>query len=203
VGAAPSAERVFPRESDFIIAADGGYCHLRRWGISPNLTIGDLDSLGCALPEGALCRTFPAEKDETDMQLALDEGLARGYRRFVLVGAEGGRLDHTLANVQLLLRAARRGAYAELRGSGWRGAAVCPERPQLRLRGKGTVSVFACGEARGVTIEGMRYALQDGALYGDTPRGISNELDGEGVVKLKEGALLCLWQEGIEENHRE
>ena len=200
VGAAPEAVRINVQPGDTVIAADGGCDHLRRWGILPDFIVGDMDSLQSALPQGVPCRTAPAEKNETDMALALWEGYARGYRRFEMVGAGGGRLDHTVANLQLLARAARCGAFVRMRDNGFSVTAIA-ESGELRLRGTGTVSVFACcGEARGVSIRGMKYAMENGVLRGDTPLGVSNALEGgEGLITMESGALLVFWEEsGIE-----
>jgi thiamine pyrophosphokinase len=196
VGAAPQAPRIEARPGDYIIAADGGCDHLRRWGILPDFVVGDMDSLRGAPPPEAPCRRVPGEKSETDMALAFREGYVRGYRRFEMVGAAGGRPDHTMANLQLLVRAARRGAFVLMRDGSFCAAALT-KGCELRLRGAGIVSVFACcGEARGVRIRGMKYALENSVLRGDNPRGVSNELEGgEGLVSLERGALLVYWEE--------
>ena len=199
VGAAPEAADA-PRVSpgDFVIAADGGMDHLRRWGIVPDLVVGDMDSLQTGLPDDTPSRLFPAEKDSTDMELALEEGLRHGYRRFELLGASGDRPDHTFANLQLLVKAAKRGATAILHMDGWRCTALCG-KSRIQLTGKGLVSVFAYGEkAKGVTITGMKYALARETLDGAIPRGVSNELDGEGQISLEEGTLLCYWENQME-----
>ena len=198
VGASPEAEdapQVCP--GDFVIAADGGCAHLQRWGIVPDFVIGDMDSLAGELPGSVPFARFPSEKNETDMELALQEGLRRGFRRFALLGASGGRPDHTMANVQLLVQAARQGASAVLHMGSWRCTAICAPgcTSTLKLKGNGTVSVFAYGEqANGVTITGMTYPLANETLEGAVPRGTSNELDGEGTISLAEGTLLCCWE---------
>ena len=201
VGASPATEdqpQVSP--GDFVIAADGGCTRLRHWGIMPDFIIGDMDSLAGDLPEGVPFARFPSEKDETDMELALREGLRRGFRQFELLGACGGRPDHTMANVQLLVQAARQGASAVLHMGGWRCTALCAPggNSTLKLKGKGTVSVFAYGEqTRGVTIAGMKYPLAGETLDGAVPRGTSNELNGNGEISLTEGTLLCCWEAQI------
>jgi len=202
VGASPEADEAAPRvlTGDCVIAADGGLDHLRRWGIAPDLVIGDMDSLNCDLPADVPYATYPAEKDDTDMALALEEGLRRGFTRFALLCAAGGRPDHTMANLQLLVKAARLNAKAILHMGAWRCTALCAPsgRSELWLRGRGIVSVFAYGgRAKGVMIAGMKYGFT-GDLDGATPLGVSNELDDEGRVSLEEGVLLCYWEEQIE-----
>ena len=102
VGSRPPGEIVLAagREA-LVIAADGGLRHLEDQGLRPDLIVGDFDSLGRA-PQGDNVLRHPVEKDDTDMLLAVRMGLDRGYGTFVLYGGLGGRLDHTLANLQTL-----------------------------------------------------------------------------------------------------
>jgi len=139
------------------------------------------------------------EKNETDMALAFREGYERGHRRFALVGAAGGRPDHTFANMQLLVKAASMGAFAQLYDGDYRVTALV-KNGELRLKGTGTVSVFAAGEASGVTLRGMKYALEGVTLRGDMPLGVSNSLEGgEALITMESGALLVFWEaRGIE-----
>ena len=195
VGAAPQAARIAPQPGDFVIAADGGCGHLLQWGLTPDFIVGDMDSLTVALPHGVPCLTLPAEKDETDLERAFFEGYSRGMRRFVLTGAtSGGRMDHSVANLQLLVKAAGLGAFAVLRDEAYCATALV-DQGELRLHGSGTVSVFAYGkEAAGVTIQGMKYNITGETLKGDAPRGVSNELlGGEGLITMESGTLLIFW----------
>lgn len=98
-GAMPCGSTEKLEEGDLLIAADGGYAYLQ--GQKPDLVVGDFDSLGY-VPEGEQIIRHPVQKDDTDMLLAVREGLKRGYRKFVLYGGIGGRLDHTIANLQVL-----------------------------------------------------------------------------------------------------
>jgi len=196
-GASPAAERIHPVPGDFLIAADGGLRHLARWGLAPDLLIGDLDSLEKA-PEGLPCRQFPREKDATDLSLALDEAITRGFTHIMITGAWGGRPDHSIGNLQLLASAARRGRFARLLCGGFTATAIAGGGA-LRLRGSGTVSIFAWGGgAEGVTVRGLQYPLEGAVLQDDTPLGVSNALDGEGMITLEHGTLLVFYEEDIE-----
>ena len=106
-----------PREGDFVIAADGGYAALQALGVTADLVVGDFDSLGY-VPQAEEVVQHPVMKDDTDMMLAVKLGLDRGYRNFVLTGSVGGRLDHTLANLQTLMYLAQQGARGMLYGEG-------------------------------------------------------------------------------------
>jgi len=195
-GAAPGARRIDPRPGDFLIAADGGLDHLARWGLRADLLIGDMDSL--ASRPGDIPRvTFPREKDATDLSLALDEAIARGYNHIIITGAWGGRPDHSVGSLQLLAKAARSGNDARMLCSGYVAAAVTGGGT-MRLRGGGTVSVFAYGgQAHGVTIRGLAYPLENAILRDDTPLGVSNSLHGEGEITLEHGTLLVFYEEDI------
>jgi len=197
VGASPDAVKIRPRPGDFLIAADGGLEHLTRWGLKPDLLVGDLDSLAAA-PQGIPCKHFSRKKDDTDLSLALEEAITRGLEHIIITGAWGGRPDHSAANLQLLVKAARRGCFAQMLCGGYTATAITSGNT-LRLKGHGTVSVFAHGgDAHGVTIRGLEYPLENAVLRDDTPLGVSNTLDGEGEITLKHGALLIFYQEGIE-----
>jgi len=198
-GASPQANRIHPRPGDFLIAADGGLDHLARWGLRPDLLIGDLDSLETA-PVGIPCMQHPRKKDDADLSLAIDEALARGHDHIIITGAWGGRPDHCVGSLQLLAKAARQGVRVELLCGGYVATAIA-DGQSLQLRGSGTVSVFAYGgQATGVTIQGLEYPLDRASLRDDTPLGVSNTLNGEGEIFLEHGTLLVLYEEEIECN---
>ncbi len=199
VGAGDFCEKIERREGDFLIAADGGYAALEHTGAVPDLILGDFDSAACPAGGGVPCLTFPREKDETDMALALREGEVRGYREFYIFGALGGpRPDHTVANLQLLLSAARRGLSATLVGGGYRLTVLPPATPRIFSGLSGYLSVFAIGgEAHGVTLTGVRYPLGGATLTPDFPLGVSNEFSPyeDTRVSHTDGFLLLVWQQ--------
>ncbi|MCL2106309.1 MAG: thiamine diphosphokinase [Oscillospiraceae bacterium] len=196
IGAAPDAAPVVLEEGDYVIAADGGCDTVRKWGLLPDFVVGDFDSMLQPAPSGVTCKKVPAEKDDTDLALALREGLDRGYRRFELIGAAGGRPDHTFANMQLLVKAASLGAFAVMRQDGFSTAALT-ENGSLKLRGSGKVSVFSFGgQAKGVTLRGLKYPLVEAELTQDKPVGVSNEIvGGEAEISLENGVLLVFWED--------
>ena len=116
VGAGDFTPRGFaPVPGDLVLAADGGYRALCSLGYTPDLLLGDFDSLGdLPLPPDLPVLRFPARKDDTDTGLALRHGLDRGYRDFALYGCAGGRVDHLLANLQSMARVSRLGATIRL-----------------------------------------------------------------------------------------
>ncbi len=193
VGAGTFTARDFaPSADDFVIAADAGYNALSTMGVKPDLLVGDFDSLGTCPPD-VPTHTFPVEKDDTDMGLALNKGWARGYRDFVFYGADGGRMDHTVANLQLLGGISCRGAQARMVCDTYDIYAVTNGTLSLPPREKRTiVSVFCHGaKAVGVTLRGLKYPLTDATLTCDHPLGVSNEYEASlAEVTVAKGTLL-------------
>ena len=178
---------------DFILAADGGLRHLEKLNIRPQGILGDFDSLGY-VPRDA--RVFPVEKDDTDAMLAVRRGLDLGYREFLLYGSlDGPRLDHTVANFQTLQFLCDHGAYGYLIGKDYLVTVVKNGTLRFPAGADGTISVFCLGsDARGVTLEGLYYPLEEGTLTAGFPLGVSNHFTGrEASVSVKDGSLLVLW----------
>lgn len=178
---------------DFIIAADGGLKHCENLNITPDLILGDFDSLG-HIPEKAA--VYPTEKDDTDSMLAIRHGLEKGFARFILYGAmEGPRLDHTVANLQSLNFLADRGARGYLVGKTQIATVVKGEKLLFPDTAKGIVSVFCMGEnAQGVTLKNLHYPMENGCLTAQFPLGVSNRFLGKaGEISAREGALLVIY----------
>jgi len=192
VCALPQNHTFQPQNGDLVIAADGGYAQLG--GIRPDLVVGDFDSLGY-VPEGETIVRHPAEKDDTDTMLAARIGLSRGYRAFLLLGGVGGRLDHTLANIQTLAFLRENGARAALLGESETITLIRDESLRFRAGLSGTISVFSLGErAKGVYERGLAYALTDATLTDTNPLGVSNAFTEEAAeVSVREGRLVVLY----------
>ena len=187
-----------------VIAADGGARKAAELGLTPDLVIGDGDSLTPDDVErlrasGAEVHLLPPEKDESDTELAVREAVARDARSIVVLGAFGGsRIDHALANVSLL-------ALPELAG---RDVSLYDGRTRVRLIGKSDgpgalriagepgdlVSLFPVdSRVEGVTTDGLRYPLRGEALVVGPSRGLSNELlDTSARVTTARGRLLVI-----------
>lgn len=194
----PSDRAVIGAE-DYVVAADGGAFALERWKILPHLVVGDMDSLGDAGVEkfarkGTPVAKFSAEKDESDLELAVAHAIAAGATEIVLLGALGGdRLDHETANLLLLADP----GYDTVRLEARRGAL------RIRaLRGRGSLTIGGPvgalvtlipvnGDAEGVTTEGLRYPLRAETLRFGRARGLSNEVVSlPANVSLDKGTLL-------------
>ncbi|MEE8308188.1 MAG: thiamine diphosphokinase [Gammaproteobacteria bacterium] len=186
------------QRADLLLAADGGAVHALALGLSPDVVIGDLDSLDSEqqtqlYAAGARFIVHPADKDETDLELALLHAAAQGAKSIVVLGALGGRLDQTLANVLLLTLPALVGRDARL-VDGAQTAFVIRDEAVISGKPGDTVSLIPLGGgARGVMTTGLKYPLDDGALPFGPALGISNEMTAERArVRVRAGLLLCV-----------
>ena len=180
-------------EDDLVIAADGGLVHTESLGLTPDMILGDFDSLG-HIPAGA--EVYPVEKDDTDSMLAIKKGLAAGCDRFLLYGAlDGPRVDHTLANFQALQYLADRNARGWLIGKHQIVTVIRNGSVDFPAHCRGTFSVFCLGaDAEGVRIRGGKYEMDGGTLNAGFPLGVSNQFMGKEVrVEVKNGSLLLIW----------
>ncbi len=180
-------------DRDFLLAADGGLRHLQKLGLTPDGILGDFDSLGYVPADSTL---FPVEKDDTDSMLAVRQGLQLGYKRFLLYGSlDGPRLDHTIANFQTLQFLADRGAHGYLIGEQYMVTVVKNGKLTFPKEASGILSVFCMGaDARGVTLTGLQYPLENATLTAGFPLGVSNHFTGTpATVSVADGSLLLLY----------
>jgi thiamine pyrophosphokinase len=181
-----------------LIAADGGLRHLLALGLTPHLLIGDLDSISAAeladcQARGVEIRRYPTHKNETDLELALQAALERAGGALLLVGALGGRLDHTLANIALLGDPRLEGREARLEDGL---VEVLLIRQSARIHGAAgdLVSLIPLGlPAGGIWTEGLAYPLRGETLLPARTRGLSNVmLAASAGVSLESGRLVCI-----------
>ena len=176
---------------DFVLAVDGGLAHLQGIGRAADFVLGDFDSLG-HVPEGDNVEVHPVHKDKSDLELALDRVLAEGFSEARIYGALGGRLDHSIANLQMCARFAEAGLGISLVGADCVvRILVGPGEYALPPLERGTVSVFsATDESAGVTERGLEYPLEGATLTNRTTLGLSNELVGRPAsVSVERGTL--------------
>ena len=188
--------REVPRTGDVTIAADAGLLNCRKAGLEPELVIGDFDSM--EKPQRGGCITAPVEKDDTDTGLAAREGLARGCTEFHIYGGTGGvRLDHTLANLQLLAFLKLHGARAYLYDRDFVYTVLQNETLTLpRQVDWGLVSLFAMTDkVTDVTLEGLQYPLTHAEISCAFPIGVSNHFAASTArITCGSGLLLASWQ---------
>ena len=178
---------------DFVIAADSGLRLCERMGYRPDLVLGDFDSLGAA-PEDYPVLTVPVEKDDTDTMLAAKTALAHGHRDIRIYGAFGGRLDHTLANLQTLEYLLESGAEGWLIGSENYAFLQRPGTREYPAIDGFSFSVFAWSEqCSGVSLSGVHYPLDNAVLTRQFPLGVSNAIIADSArVTVHSGLLLVI-----------
>jgi len=190
-GGVASAEEAWEaaKDADFIIAADGGFSLASQAGLRVDLLVGDMDSLDSP-PQNIPILKFPREKDATDLELALDYARATNPERIVVVGAFGARLDHTLANANLL---EKYDLPVVLFHQGFRVYLVVDELEIPAALGDLVSLIPLSAEVRGIFTWGLRYPLHDGVLFRASTRGVSNEVVGLPCgVRVREGKLLLI-----------
>lgn len=196
VGAGDNSGTKFNKEiNEYVIAADGGLAVLNKMGIKPNLIIGDFDSLGF-VPKGDNVVCHKVEKDDTDMMLAVENALEKGYNNIEIYGGTGGRIDHTIANLQTMLYASRKGAAIRMIDSTNEYYVITSDKLILESRKEGDLSVFAIGgRTQNVNIKGAKYTAADMELTSDNPTAVSNSFIGNEVeISVGVGSLLIIVQ---------
>jgi len=191
-------EQVAAMKPAAVICADRGARHLQAAGIVPTLIVGDMDSLDAESAkryETLGCRFIrhPREKDETDTELALGEAFGMAPTEVWIWGAMGFRIDHTLANLSLLVQGAEQGVEVKLIDE-WCEVFLVTRRTVLEGEEGQTVSLLPfAGEVAGVTLTGFEYPLTKAVLAVGHPRGTSNRLTArQGIIELETGCLLAV-----------
>lgn len=186
---------IYPQSGDAVAAIDGGFLLTEKLGLSPDVVIGDFDSLG-KVPEDVEVMKYPGEKDDTDTAIACEHFIKKGYDRFYFLGATGGRPEHTYANIQLLHRLALRGAHGYIFAHDCVFTAIRNEAIAFDDSYSGYISVFALSDrAEGVSIDGLKYSLDNAELSSDRPLGVSNEFISKSAsVSVKDGTLLIIFE---------
>ncbi len=186
-----------------VIAADGGSAYAGPLGLRIDAVVGDLDSLsegmGARLrAQGVDVEQAPAAKDETDLELALLHAVRQGATHIAVIGAMGGRLDMTLANVLLLVHPALDGVHVELWHGDQTAWLIRPPGDDVTGQPGDTISLIPLGgDADGVSTHGLAYPLRSETLAFGPARGVSNIFEGvEARVDLRGGLLLAVHTPG-------
>lgn len=184
------------QDHDFIIAADRGYARCQQMNIKPSFLLGDFDSYEGEVAADCPVMEYPVEKDDTDTMLAIKVALERGFDELLLLGMCGGRLDHTLANIQSVVYAAVHGANAVIADEDLYITALCGEQSiTVPYREGFVLSVFSHSDVcRGVGLKDLYYPLDDAELSNTFPLGVSNHfLQGKDAkISLKEGIAVVI-----------
>lgn len=194
----PDKVRALLRSGDHIVCADGGTRLALALGLHPEILIGDLDSIVGADRRrveqiNVPIRTFSPDKDETDLELALDHALQGNPAAILIIGAVGGRLDHTLGNIALLSDSRLSGIDCRI-DDGVEEVILCRTSAEVLGKAGDLVSLIPWGRlAMGVRTDGLRWKLVGDTLYPDRSRGISNELLAErAIIHMEPGMLIVV-----------
>ncbi len=190
----PEKARTLLRPDDFILCADGGTRHALALGLTPNVIVGDMDSLPSNFHPATLNGEFvlfPKDKNETDLELAINHALTLKPDQILILAALGGRMDQTLANIALLSNLQL--ATCDIRlADGVEEIFFCRDQAKVEGRSGDIVSLIPWqGEVTGVFTENLRWHLHHETLYPEKTRGISNEMTADvATVSITSGLLL-------------
>lgn len=184
--------------ADLIIGVDGGSNHLAALNCTPQLILGDLDSISAEnlsrfRKAGVSISRYPEDKDATDLELALDLAVDKGSDTITIFGGLGGRWDMSFGNLLLAAAAKYHAVSIDFYTSGFYGRICRPPGPHcFSVEREMTFSLLPLGgEVTGITVRGARYPLTEESLAFGSSRGISNVASGEKVtVSLCTGVLL-------------
>lgn len=185
-------------DDDYIICADGGTRHASALDLKPALVIGDMDSaenahLQSLQADGVHIELFPRDKNETDLELAINKAIELNPEEIIIVAALGGRMDQTLANIALLSNTQYAARNIKL-DDGMEEIFFCRNRSQIKGRSGDIVSLIPWGApVHGVQTENLKWQLNNETLHPEKTRGISNEMTGGiATVNIESGLLLIV-----------
>ncbi len=191
------SEQRIPYELDtngaFIIAADKGYKTCKRFGITPALTVGDLDSLKF-IPDDCETLQFPTEKDDTDLMIAVKEALKRGCKDITILCALGGRFDHLYGNLQTLCYIVKNGGWGRLLSCYEQITIVPPGSYKIKNKERFSLSLLSySSQVKGLSVSGVKYPLENGVINNGFPIGVSNVITAEyAQISFTDGLLLIV-----------
>ncbi len=185
-------------DEDYLVAVDNGVRHALAFNLTPHILVGDLDSIDPDLvttlqEEGVKINRFSPQKDQTDLELALDHVVKKGFKRIMLVAASGGRLDQTLMNLDLLIREDLQELDIWM-DDGKTRAFPIHHHKQFAASINDTISLIPfCEPVTGIKTEGLAYPLNGETLYPHKTRGISNQANSKEIsITFNEGILICI-----------
>ena len=183
--------KIIKEKDDLLICADGGYLYARKQDLKVDLLVGDFDSLK-DIPLDVQTVKLNKIKDETDLYIAIEEGIKRGYQTFDIYGALGGRIEHTIANIQILANLKIKGLTAKL----------IDDKTIVEMLSTGTyiynercgyISLFSYTKESTITIKNLLYEVNNKTISNEFPLGIDNEFIGkESTVTVHNGLVLSI-----------
>lgn len=189
-----------PKSDDIKIAADAGYKTAKLLGATPDILVGDFDSLGdVPEDEGMKVHQVPAEKDLTDTQIAVEMAIGAGADEIIIIGGLSGRLDHTLSTLAILedLRERMIHGYVtdgQSRARYTKSSSTLIARSQYKY-----ISIIAADETvKGVSVDGCKYPLKNAKLNRRVQYAVSNEITGNvTLISVKKGGVYIIESKDI------
>lgn len=180
-------------DNDFFAVCDCGLRHCEPLGIEPDLIIGDFDSYNKPVTDKELI-TLPREKDDTDTFFAAKEGVKRGFDEFLLIGVIGGRLDHSIGNISILLYLESLGLTAKAVDDYSEIEIISDKTAYIESKFRYFSLLNVTGIAKGITIKNAKFPLENGEITCEYQYGVSNETinSSPAEVSVKEGKLLLV-----------
>ena len=167
--------------NDYVICADSGYASARKFNIKVDLLVGDFDSLQTLPSKIEIVKLNPI-KDDTDTLSAIKEGVKRGYKEFLLYGALGKRIEHSLANLSLLIFLKNQGFAGKIVHQGRNYVILKDESITLKRKKTGYLSIFAISQ------------ICEGVLTNEFPIGVDNEyINLSPTIEVKNGTILLIY----------
>ena len=190
--------RQYFQQVEYIISVDGGASHVRRFGVMPSLLLGDFDSIDSEdfnffKAQGVEIMNFPPEKDMTDTELAVELAVQKGYKKIIIIGGAGSRLDHSLANIFILKKLHDMGAEGIIVDE-YNEITVIDDKIQIKREEGIKVTLLPLSQrVEGVTTKGLYYPLDNATIEMGSTWGVSNEFDSDmAEVTVKAGLLLVI-----------
>lgn len=179
-------------KDSYIICADSGYDKALSSGISPDLVIGDFDSIE-AVPSDVKVIKAPTHKDDTDTMLAIKTAISDGYTDITLLSAFSGRMDHSIANLSALCYISEQGITGRIIGDSCSAYYLKNDKLTLSPEKNRYLSVFADTESAIVSIKGAEYEVENYTMRKSFPIGVSNEFTETGcTITAHSGAIFVL-----------
>ena len=193
-GAPTERFNIIPPDDVLIIAADSGYSLLKSNNIQPDIILGDFDSYTDNIPDNCEIITAPTEKDDTDTMLAVKTALSRGYIDITIAASIGGRLDHTIANIQSLAYISDMGGKGCLLGENDIVFFCTKGEYTFSKKNNMFFSIFSYTPNSVISLAGTKYPLQNYCLTNKFPLGVSNEIvDNEANLIIYDGQIIIIF----------
>ena len=184
---------IITEKNDLIIAVDGGYNYCRLLNLEVDILIGDMDSLEI-IPDNIIKHVYNKEKDETDTYLAVHYGIDQGYTDFILYGCLGGRIEHTIANIQIIADLCKKGIKIKIVDENTN-IYMINKNEVIEIEGlkKKYISIFSYSEKSTISLKGFKYNVVSKDIKNDYPLGIDNETIGtNGNIYVHNGLVLVI-----------